>query len=247
MKVFFKIFIVFLACSVNCFANISDIESKYSEKMKGAKTDYEMRIYTIEATEKLKKHTDTIYQSLINTFNSKQINILEKNYSLWEKYTQDFNSSTIKILYKQKGSIYQDFARMQVYNQALSRAIILNYLQDNSEFINYDYNSKQLNECLINSKNESQKCECYNKEISLIKKNINININNISERLNQEEFIEIQRAQISLENYLNHTKKYLFKIINSQKNNSNKKIKKAQILYMIYQNRLSELLNLNFQ
>ncbi len=245
MKFLLKIFILLLIIQNQSFANIDKIQSDYVKQMESAETNWQMKTYTSNATTKFNEESDKIYKSLAEQLDSNQIQILKTNDILWKKYLNSSQKSTIEFLYKKQGTIYQTFAISNIYSQALTHAILLQYLQPNSKIIPCYYISHDLTNCLNKSQTTSEICNCYKKEINLYKVNINENLNKISTTISTQDLKKINSAQIAWESYLNHTKVHLFKIIDEQ-NNEDKEIKKYQILFLLYQCRNSELANISF-
>ena len=205
-----------------------------------------MKTFTIRATTALENETNNLNIQLIRSLTPEQLKTLEKNNSLWQQYIKYSRSSTIDYLYKQQGSIYQDFAIATIYLQYLTKATITSYLSPESKLINYNSVPKSLSSCIKNSQNNFEMCKCYNNESDKYKQNIRKNLNLLKQKISKEDYEKISFTNYSWKQYKNHTKKYLFKIIDSQKNITDKELKKAQILFLLYQCQSSELSDINF-
>ena len=235
-----------LICQQNSFANIGDIESNYAKQMKTAETSWQTKTFTINSTALFEKETNNINSQLINYLTPEQLQILDKNNSLWQQYLKASKLSTIDYLYKQQGSIYQDFALAIINLQAFTKATTTNYLLPDSKFINYNSIPNSLSSCIENSKNNFEICKCYDNESYKYEQIICKNLNSLQQKTTKENYEKISFANYSWEQYKNHTKQSLFKIIDSQKNITDKKLKKAQILFLLYQCHSSELSDINF-
>ena len=246
MKILLKIMLILLICQHNCFADISDIESEYAKQMKTAESSWQMKTFTINSTASLEKETKNINNQLINYLTPKQSQILEKNNSLWQQYLKASNLSTIDYLYKQQGSIYQDFALAIINLQAFTKATMTSYLLPDSKFISYNSIPNSLSSCIENSKNNFEICKCYDNESYKYKQNIRKNLNILQQKTNKEDYKKILFTNYSWEQYKNHTEQLLFEIIDSQKNITDKKLKKAQILFLLHLCHSSELSDINF-
>jgi hypothetical protein len=236
--------ITFLIC-IPVFANINKIDSSYSSQMQKAQSSSEMDNYTLNSSNSLKSEIKEISLLLNKNLSPEQKEILAKNTEAWNKYTNNLHNSTIKILHQQKGTIYQNFATASVYAQHYTRALTLYYLTKKSQYEQHDYLSKDLKTCLETATSNIMTCECYHKETEKYKSKISKELALAKTNLSNEEFNDVMLAQSSWEEYLNHTQISLFKIFDRQKS-PDKDLKKAEIIFRLYQNRFSEIANINF-
>ena len=214
--------------------------------MKTAETNWQMKTFTINSTTLIENEINKINNQLINRLTPEDLQILEENNYLWQQYIKASKLSIIDYLYKQQGSIYQDLALAIKNLQAFTKATIISYLLPDSKPINYNSISQTLSSCIKNSQNNFEICNCYNNESHKYKQNIHKNLNLLQQKTSKEDYNNISFANYSWEQYKNHTEKYLFRIIDSQKNITDKELKKSQILFLLYQCQNSVLSNINF-
>lgn len=245
MKNKFILLLILAFFCIPAFADLESIENEYSMLMQSATSNSQMNNYTINASKAQELEAKNISLQLNKILNSEQKNILEQNTKLWNEYTDKLKNSTIQILYNQLGTIYQSFATSTIHSNNFTRALTLYYLLENSIYKQHDYISQELENCLKSSENNIASCNCYYKEIDKYKVDMSKELELTSSKVNTDEYNKILSAHTSWENYLNHTQSKLFKIIDSI-NTTDKELKKAEIIFRIYQTRYSELSNINF-
>lgn len=245
MKNKFVLLLILTFFCIPAFADINKIEDEYTMLMQSATSNSQMNNYTITASKAQELEAENILLQLNKTLTSEQKNVLQQNTKLWNEYTDKLKSSTIQILYNQLGTIYQSFAISTIHSNSFTRALTLYYLMKNSTYKQHDYISQELENCLKSSKNNITSCNCYYKEIDKYKIDMSKELKLTSSKVNDDEYNKILSAHISWKKYLGHTQNELFKIIDST-NTQDKELKKAEIIFRIYQTRYSELSGINF-
>lgn len=234
MKFVLNLLFVFCFFIMPSLANIQDIETELTNELKTASSNSYMITCTRNAIIKLEEETITLNKELKNFLTSKQKEILDKNTKLWLRFTEGSKESTIRILRSKQGTINHLYAVSALYDQMQTRALTLYYLLPNSQIVLEDFIWKNPSK----SKNVKSLYESIEQYNNLIKNDIT----ELSQILTSEDYKKILIAQSLWKDFIEQTQKDLYNIID--KSNYNKELKKAQILYMYYQIRHTELSNL---
>ena len=226
--------------TATAYANITTIQAEYELKMKSAISGFETKKYTLETAEKLDKESEAILKILRNNANLKQLEIINKNISLWNTYTEISKNPCIRLLNQELGSIYQEIATSIVYSQSYTKAKTFQYIIPE---IKFDFNNTytdNLNYCIANAKNMKAKSQCFEKETDELNNNIIKHIESLSYKLKNTDYKNLLINQKSWENLVSHTQTHLFKLIDNIET-EDKELKKYQILFLLFETRNSEL------
>ena len=240
MKKNFVFIICCFLCSLQTFASIDEIQAEYSIKMKNIDSSSGMRYFTNQATQKLENEQKCSLKILTNSLSEDEQNLVHTNQQLWDEYFTSSKESTFAILYRQMGWIYQELAIGNLHSQALTRALATYYSQKNSKIKPYDYLPQELEKCLQQSNSEGDACKCFDIQKNIYKDKIHTLLKTNKNKVTAEDYTRIVQTQQTWENLVINTQNTLFRIIDSQ-NTENSNLKKAQILFMLYQDRSGEL------